>query len=89
MSTFEIMNKPTVLIEKEFGQLLKTLRSELGISQETLAIESELDRSYISMLERGLRKPTISTLFRIAVPLRKKPSEIIQLLEVNYENSQA
>ena len=81
------MKKQSISIEVKFGLILKRLRSEIGMSQETLAFESEVDRSFISMLERGLRKPTIETLFRIAIPLKKKPSQIIQLIEEDYETS--
>lgn len=65
-----------------FGEVLKELRAKAGISQETLAYECELDRSFISMLERGLRMPTIETLFKLAKPLKKSPSEIITLVEL-------
>jgi transcriptional regulator with XRE-family HTH domain len=74
-------------LDKLFGDLLKELRAKSGLSQEMLAIESELDRSYISMLERGLRKPTIVTLFKISGPLKTSPSQIIKLLENRNENS--
>ncbi|MEO8173196.1 MAG: helix-turn-helix transcriptional regulator [Sediminibacterium sp.] len=74
-------------LNKLFGDLLKELRAKANLSQEMLAIESELDRSYISMLERGLRKPTIDTLFKIARPLKTSPSQIIKILESRYENS--
>ena len=73
-------------IEITFGEILKELRAEVGLSQEDLAYESDLDRSFISMMERGLRKPTISTLFRIAKPLKKSPTEIIRILETRYED---
>ncbi|MGG9964486.1 helix-turn-helix domain-containing protein [Ferruginibacter sp. SUN106] len=65
-----------------FGEVLKELRNKAGISQETLAYECELDRSFISMLERGLRMPTIETLFKLSKPLKKSPSEIITLVEL-------
>ena len=64
-----------------FGEVLKELRKEAGISQEDLANECELDRSFISMLERGLRMPTIETLFKLSAPLEKTPAEIIILVE--------
>lgn len=76
------MNKS---LAKIFGEVIKDLRNEVGISQENLAYESELDRSFISMLERGLRLPTISTLFQISGPLKKTPSEIIRLIEYKYK----
>jgi transcriptional regulator with XRE-family HTH domain len=69
------------LLEKKFGEILKRLRQEKDISQETLAYSSELDRTYISLLERGERQPTIQTLFKLAAALGKKPSDIIKELE--------
>ncbi len=53
-----------------FGEVLKELRKQAGISQETLAYECELDRSFISMLERCLRMPMIETIFKLAKPLK-------------------
>jgi transcriptional regulator with XRE-family HTH domain len=72
-------------LAKLFGDVLKELRNEVGISQENLAYESELDRSFISMLERGLRIPTISTIFQISNALKKTPSEIIKIIEERYK----
>ena len=72
------MNKP---LAKVFGEVLKELRNEAGISQENLAYECELDRSFISMLERGLRMPTLETLFKLSNPLKKSPFEIIKIIE--------
>lgn len=49
-----------------FGEVLRDCRSKAALSQEQLALQSELDRTYISLLERGLRQPTLETLFRLA-----------------------
>jgi transcriptional regulator with XRE-family HTH domain len=67
--------------EQSFGEVLRDLRVAAGMSQETLAYESDLDRSFISMLERGLKSPSISTLFRLAKPLGTKPSIMLKQLE--------
>ena len=67
-----------------FGEVLKQLRNDAGISQETLAYECELDRSFISLMERGLRIPTIETLFKLSKPLKKTPSQILTILEQKY-----
>ena len=64
-----------------FGKILKELRITKGFSQEILANESDLDRTYISLLERGLRQPTISVLFKLASALEVSPSQIIKELE--------
>lgn len=68
-------------LEERFGELLKELRSEKGLSQEALATDCDLDRTYISLLERGQRQPTISTLFKIAKALKMTPSSIVKRLE--------
>ncbi|MFA5879984.1 MAG: helix-turn-helix transcriptional regulator [Candidatus Margulisiibacteriota bacterium] len=64
-----------------FSQLLKELRSTQKISQEKLALEAGLDRTYISLLERKLRNPTVQVLFAIAKALKIKPSEIVKQIE--------
>jgi len=68
-------------LETRLGELFRQLRVAKGLTQEDLAIHSDLDRTYISLLERGLRQPTISTLFRIAEVLEVSPSSIIKKLE--------
>ena len=75
------------ILEKVFGVVLKQLRTGKGISQESLAYDSELDRTFISLLERGERQPTISTLFKLAKSLGIKPSDIVKTVEELYENS--
>jgi transcriptional regulator with XRE-family HTH domain len=73
-------------VEQIFGLVLKEVRSQKKISQNQLAHSAELDRTYISLLERGLRKPTIETLFKIAEALNMKPSALIQKIESHNEN---
>jgi transcriptional regulator with XRE-family HTH domain len=68
-------------ISKSFGRILKTLREERQISQERLAELSDLDRTFISMLERGLRQPSLTTLFLLCRALEVSPSEVISKLE--------
>jgi len=42
--------------EKAFGEALWEIRKERGISQERLALDCDLDRTYISLIERGVRR---------------------------------
>jgi transcriptional regulator with XRE-family HTH domain len=65
-----------------FGKVLKEQRELKKLSQEKLAELCDLDRTYISLLERGLRQPTISTLFKIANALNITPSELIKKVEI-------
>jgi len=62
--------------------VLREFRKEAGISQEKLALEANLDRTFISLLERGLRQPSIKTLFAISNVLDVRPYEIIQAIEI-------
>jgi Helix-turn-helix. len=78
------MNKKQ--LQKCFGESLRNLRIKKGMSQEKLAGECGLDRTFISLLERGLRQPTISTLFKISEVLEIKSSAFIKEIEKNYEN---
>lgn len=64
-------------IEQAFGIVIKKYRLERSMSQEELALEAGLDRTYISLLERGKRNPTIKTLFAISRVLQIKPHKII------------
>lgn len=64
-------------VELAFGKVLKTKRKEQLLSQEKLAHYCNLDRTYISLLERGKRGPTINTIFALASALNIKPSDLI------------
>lgn len=68
-------------IEQAFGLVIKKYRLQRSMSQEKLAFESGLDRTYISLLERGKRRPTINTLFAISKVLEIKPRYIIKDIE--------
>lgn len=64
--------------KQSIGRILRRKREALGISQEELAARSEVDRSYISILERGLKSPTIETLEKICAALGTLPERIIE-----------
>lgn len=68
-------------IKIEFGLLLKQLRKEKGVSQEQLAHDSSLDRTYISMLERGIYQPSLETIFALTKSLNISPSVLVSTLE--------
>jgi transcriptional regulator with XRE-family HTH domain len=64
-------------VEKAFGEVLKQHRSRSKLSQIVLAELSELDRTYISLLERGLRQPTLLTLIKLASALKVDPADLV------------
>ncbi len=73
-------------IEQTFGTVLQEYRLNSKMSQEELAFNSELDRTYISLLERGKRKPTINTVFALSKALKINPSQLIKELEEKLSN---
>lgn len=68
-------------IENSFGKIILKYRNEKKISQEMLATLSGLDRTYISLLERGKRNPTLKTIFKLAEALEVLPSALVKELE--------
>jgi DNA-binding XRE family transcriptional regulator len=71
--------------ERAFGQTLREVRVERGLSQEELALEGGFDRTYISLLERGVQSPTLRTVFKLSEVLQTQPSEIIRRTETRIE----
>jgi transcriptional regulator with XRE-family HTH domain len=61
--------------------VLRSLRKERGLSQEGLALEADLQRNYVSLIERGINQPTVTTIFKLATALRVRPSEIVAMVE--------
>lgn len=51
---------------------IKGLRIDAGLSQEALALEAEIDRTYVSQLERGVANPSLKILYRISKVLGKE-----------------
>ena len=59
------------------GRNIRRLREEAGLSQEQLAFDAGMKRSYLSDMERGVRNPTVRALGRIAEALKVKPSRLL------------
>ena len=62
---------------KALGAAVRAAREEQGLSQEELGFEADLDRTYISGIERGVRNPTVTTLLRITRALDAELSSVI------------
>ena len=70
---------------KAFGSLARNHRENLGISQEELAVRSNLDRTYISGIERGVRNPSLTALVSLARGLNISFSKLVENLERGIE----
>ena len=53
-------------INKTLGERVRALRLARGLSQEELGARADLDRTYVSGVERGVRNPTVSVLESLA-----------------------
>ena len=61
-----------------FGSSLSKLRKEVGLSQEQLALESGIARSYLSGVERGQRNIALINICRLADALNLDPAELLK-----------
>ena len=56
---------------------VKAARKALDLSQEALALEAEIDRTYISGIERGLRNPSLTLTVKLAERLKTTPAALL------------
>lgn len=64
-----------------FGRRLQMLRKKRGISQEELAFAANLDRTYVSGIERGKRNISIINIYRLAEALELPPASLFETSE--------
>ena len=67
-------------IQRQVGINVKKWRRARGLSQEELAFEARMDRTYVSGVERGIRNPTVRVLARMAKALKVPPSRLLETL---------
>ncbi|MFS0756122.1 helix-turn-helix transcriptional regulator [Noviherbaspirillum sp. 1P10PC] len=70
-------------VKDRLAEDIKTARAKIGLSQEALAHAAEVDRTYVSQLERGVANPSIQILHRIAAALGSELS--ISLVNISNE----
>lgn len=65
-------------VRKRVAANIKKFRKEIDLSQEDLAFESGLHRTYISGLERAIRNPTVTVLEKVAKGLKVPSYKLLQ-----------
>lgn len=70
------------------GKRLVKVRKEKGFTQEQLAYESGIDRSYVGKIERGQVNLTIRKLYILAHCLNCKPSDLLPKVDISKEARQ-
>lgn len=74
------MYEPT-LNAQIVGKVIAQFRIKKGLSQEVLSGFADIGRTHLSAIERGERKPTLETLYRIACALDVRMSDIVTEIE--------
>lgn len=62
---------------QKLGRNIRKLRKDIGLTQEQLAYEAEIDRSYMGAIERGERNISLLTLMKIAQCLKVDITELL------------
>ena len=63
------------------GRVIQEYREKKGLSQEVVSGLAAIGRTHLSAIERGERKPTMETFFRICDALQVRPSELMAMIE--------
>ena len=76
-------------LERAFGATLREIRLDKKMSQEVLAFEAELSRTYISLLELGEKSPSLRSLYKLCEVLDVRPSSVLQDVEYRLQRRQS
>lgn len=63
---------------RRFGEALRVERKRIGLSQERLALEAEINRTYMGGVERGEENISLLSILKISDVLKVKPSGILE-----------
>ena len=66
----------------KIGEAVRRKRKELELSQEVLAVDAGIDRSYMGGIERGEHNLTVMSLLKIAAALDVKPSALLNIVDL-------
>lgn len=68
-------------IQEKFGLAIKKLRAQKGISQERLALEANIDRTYVSDIEKGNRNVSIEMIEKLSNYFQLPINESFKIIE--------
>ena len=64
------------------GRVIQATREQRGLSQEVVSGLADIGRTHLSAIERGQRKPTLETFFKLADAMNIAPSELMKRIEL-------
>jgi transcriptional regulator with XRE-family HTH domain len=76
-------SRNTLLLEA-LGLVLKERRQELGMTQEDVAGEADLDRPFVTLIEAARKQPTVSVFWKLAMALQLGPGEFASRVDQRY-----
>ena len=82
-----MLGEKTISFPVVFGTVLRRLRKEAGLSQETLGFEADLQRNYISLMELGRYQPTIESVFKLSNALKLPPAVLVAYVGAELSNA--
>ena len=68
------------------GMVIQRYREKCGLSQEVVSGLADIGRTHLSAIERGIRKPTLDTLFKIAEAMNIEPCELVKAIQEEMAN---
>jgi transcriptional regulator with XRE-family HTH domain len=71
------MDREFAALRKQLGRKVREFRKAVGLSQEALALEAGIDRTYVSQLERGICNPSLLVLHKLAKILQVKVVDLV------------
>ena len=71
------------------GKVIKNYREEKKLSQEVVSGLADIGRTHLSAIERGARKPTLDTFFKIADAMNVSAGELMKLIENEIQKTPA
>jgi transcriptional regulator with XRE-family HTH domain len=72
------------LLLEALGLVLKERRLELGLTQEDVAGEAEIDRPFVTLIEGARKQPTVSVFWKLAGALQLGPGELASRVDERY-----
>lgn len=67
------------------GKVIQNYREKCNLSQDVVSGLADIGRTHLSAIERGVRKPTLETFFKLAEALNIAPSQLMKMIEDELE----
>ena len=68
------------------GKVIRRKREQKGMTQELLSGLAGIARTHLTMIENGTKQPNFETVWKIALALELKPSELVEEIEIELED---